>query len=368
MNFKYNCPVCNRGQNFEGLCLKCKEAKHLEEALKFTPEQIQERQQYLIEHLDDLEDLEDTAAEYFWDCLSLHGVISEDLQRAALNEEVFYPWEIYYHAPEDVRDGLIECLKSTEDSMEASHLLECLAMQGDDVALETLYELKKNPPKWREKLYVDPDVYAESGGWTFDESGKRLAINYDKCYGVEKKGTGDKAVVIGKTREDRCPHCGSLLVDLISIDGTDKRLDFLGVPGKITATCCPSCICFAEGFSRFNLDGSSEACFPYKGQSDDEETYVSDDDCKVLENNGLELNEKDSPLFYKANDWNAVSIGGFAHWIQDCLISKCPDCGKPMRYLAQLSWETIANGMCEGTVYVEMCPDCKVTAMHHQQT
>ena len=66
MNFKYNCPVCNRGQNFEGLCLKCKEAKHLEEALKFTPEQIQERQQYLIEHLDDLEDLEDTAAEYFW--------------------------------------------------------------------------------------------------------------------------------------------------------------------------------------------------------------------------------------------------------------------------------------------------------------
>ena len=368
MVFKYNCPRCNKGLNFEGLCLKCKEELRLEEARKLTPEQIQERQQYLIEHLDDLENLEEKAADYFWDCLALHGVVSEELQRAAAKAEVFYPWEIYYHAPADVRDDLIKCLKSTENSMEASHLLECLAMQGDDVTLETFIELKKNPPMWRQKLYVDPDVYAQNGGWTFDESGKRLAVNYDKCYCFEKKDTGDKAVVIGKTREDRCPHCGGLLVDLISIDGTDKRLDFLGVPGKITATCCPGCVCFAEAYSRFDLDGSSEACFPYKGMSDNEECFVSDDDCKILANNGLELNEKESHLFAEANDWDAVSIGGFAHWIQDCQISKCPDCGKPMRYLAQLSWETIMAGMCEGTVYVEMCPDCKVVSMYHQQT
>ena len=70
MNFKFNCPVCNRGQHFEGLCLKCKEAKRLEEARNLTPEQIQERQQYLIEHLEDLEDQEDMAMNYFWDCLS----------------------------------------------------------------------------------------------------------------------------------------------------------------------------------------------------------------------------------------------------------------------------------------------------------
>ena len=46
----------------------------------------------------------------------------------------------------------------------------------------------------------------------------------------------------------------------------------------------------------------------------------------------------------------------------------CPDCGKPMRYLAQLSWDSIMNDSCEGTLYVEICPECKVVSMQHQQT
>ncbi len=369
MGLDYNCTICNRAIGYAGVCWKCKAEKERKEALSLTETQIQERQTYLIEHLQELGRRDDPADKYFWDCLSYHGVISKDLQRAAVKEKLFYPAEIYYQVPEDVRDELIKCLMSTDNSMDASHLLCCLAMQGDNKALDALYELKKHPKKWRNELYVDSDVYAQEGGWTFDELGRRQLINYHKCYSIEKKSTGDKAVVIGKLREDKCPHCGGKLVDILSVDGTDKRLTFLGVDGKITATCCPSCVMYVTPtYSRFELDGSGEACFPYADLNENEENYMLDENYKQLENNGLELSEKERPLFYGADDWEAVTLGGFAHWIQDCTITKCPDCGKPMRYLAQLSWESIMNDSSEGTLYVEVCPDCKVVSMHHQQT
>ena len=47
----------------------------------------------------------------------------------ALAAEVFWPCEIYYHAPADVRDGLIHALLSAEYSSAASNLdeLPCYA-------------------------------------------------------------------------------------------------------------------------------------------------------------------------------------------------------------------------------------------------
>lgn len=369
MALDHNCPICNREIGYEGLCWKCKAEKERNEALRLTEAQIQERQVYLIEHLQELSKRKDPADKYFWDCLAYHGVISGELQRAAVKEKIFYPVEIYYQAPEDVRDVLIQCLMETESSREASHLLGCLAMQGDDKALEALYELKKHPKEWRKGLYVDSDVYAQGGGWTFDEEGKRQLINYQKCYSMEKKNTGDKAVMIGKTREDKCPHCNGKLVDMLTLDGTDNRLEFLGLKGKITATCCPSCVMYTEAaFSKFDLTGTSEAIFPYDGALENMENDMREEDYEALAANGLELGTTEVPLFYGGDDWEAVTIGGFAHWIQDCNITRCPDCGKPMRYLAQLSWETVMDDAIDGTLYVEICSQCQVVSMHHQQT
>lgn len=379
MALKYNCTICNRAIGYEGLCWKCKAEKERNEALNLTEEQIRERQKYLVEHLQELGKRDNPADKYFWDCLSYHDIISEELQRAAVKEKIFYPAEIYYHAPEDVRDELISYLMATDDSGEASCLLCCLAMQGDDKSLDVLYELKKYPRLWRNDLYVDSDVYAQQGGWTFDSEGTRQLINYSKCYSLEKKNTGDKAVVVGKIRSDKCQHCGGKLVDILSLDGKDKRLDFLGIKGKIIATCCPDCVAYTDtAFSRFSLEGVSEAIFPYEGAEElislfkekgvgDGNTF-REEDYDDLASNGLELSREERPVFYGADDWEATTIGGFAHWIQDCIITKCPDCGKPMRYLGQLAWESIMENGGEGTVYIEICPDCKIVSMQHQQT
>ena len=68
----------------------------------------------------------------FWQLLGYQDAIIPEIQRAALAAEVFWPCEIYYHAPADVRDGLIHVLLSTEDSSEASNLMCCLTFQKDE--------------------------------------------------------------------------------------------------------------------------------------------------------------------------------------------------------------------------------------------
>ena len=49
------------------------------------------------------------------------------------------------------------------------------------------------------------------------------------------------------------------------------------------------------------------------------------------------------------------------------LLPSCPHCGKPMKYLAQIQWDTVFD-CAEGTLYVEFCPDCHIVSMQHQQT
>ena len=49
------------------------------------------------------------------------------------------------------------------------------------------------------------------------------------------------------------------------------------------------------------------------------------------------------------------------------LLPTCPHCGKPMKYLAQIQWDTVFD-CAEGALYVEFCPDCQIVSMQHQQT
>ena len=72
-------------------------------------------------------------------------------------------------------------------------------------------------------------------------------------------------------------------------------------------------------------------------------------------------------LFYGAACQDVNTIGGFGNWVQDAEYATCPHCGKPMKYLAQIQWDTVFD-CAEGTLYVEFCPDCHIVSMQHQQT
>ena len=64
---------------------------------------------------------------------------------------------------------------------------------------------------------------------------------------------------------------------------------------------------------------------------------------------------------------DVLKIVGFANWVQDAEYTTCPHCGKPMKYLAQIQWDTVFD-CAEGTLYVEFCPDCHIVSLQHQQT
>ena len=250
---------------------------------------------------------------------------------------MFWPCEIYYHAPADVRDGLIHALLSTEDSSEASNLMCCLAMQGDDKTMETLLELERNPRPWRKGLHVDPSSYAQIGGWTFSKAGQKIQLNYDTCYPMVKGTTGEKSPVrIGRAREDTCPHCGGRMVDILVLDGRDERLRFLGLDGILTATCCPNCVGFLKGpaFNRFTLDGGVEV-FPPNSLTGRRRWIAMSVPRTTRLSPKIPLcwAKRLAPLFYGAACQDVNTIGGFANWVQDAEYTTCP----PLRETYEIS-------------------------------
>ena len=108
-----------------------------------------------------------------------------------MREKFFIPPSLYYEAGEEMTDRLIEKLTAADSGNEGSRLMSCLAMAGGKKAQDALYELKRNPRPWRKSLYVDSDIYAEEGGWTFDSKNDYIKLNYDKCYSFRLR-TGKK--------------------------------------------------------------------------------------------------------------------------------------------------------------------------------
>ena len=99
-----------------------------------------------------------------------------------------------------------------------------------------------------------------------------------------------------------------------------------------------------------------------------DENYFEHSDCiDQMAENKYVVSEKERPLFYGAFNDDVNAIGGFASWVQDWEYRDCPECGKKMKYLAQIHWDTIID-CAEGTLFIEICPECKIITMFHQQT
>ena len=110
MGLNYTCPGCGTPLGYEGLCWNCKCEQDRATALAWTPEQIAEKQRNLIQNIRWLGDMKAPEFTDFWQLLGYRDAITPEIQRSALAAEVFWPCEIYYHAPADVRDGLIHAL------------------------------------------------------------------------------------------------------------------------------------------------------------------------------------------------------------------------------------------------------------------
>lgn len=367
MSWQFKCHECGTPLGFDGLCWKCRARHHREEVENWTVTEIDEKVQQIIKRLKDSSDdkfYSSDECEYFYDLMT-KGIYRKEFSETALEKEIYYPSALYYKADNSVRDKLIDRIMSTDDSGEGSELLGCLAMIGDKKSQDALYELKIHPKPWRKKLYVDSDIYAEEGGWTFDCNNNHIKLNYDKCFSFDAGEKKDEnGTFIGRKRGERCQYCGCELIDILVIDGRDDRFSFLGLNGIITASCCPNCVGMKDDIScKFTLDGTSEI-LPFEGT---DENYLDEGLINEMVNNKFIVSMQERPLFYGTFGNDISTIGGFANWVQDWEYKECPECGKKMKYLAQIHWDTIMDGM-EGTLFIEICPECKVITMFHQQT
>ena len=363
------CRQCGREIYFDGICVSCQAENERSRILALTSEEIAVKVQQICSEIEKKGKL-DEEYDLFKKLLNYRDIDTSKMAETAFGQKVFYPCELYRDAPNDVIRAMIEMVM--QDNIErsvAGNLLLCLAVHGGHEVFQAFLKLEKQPRKWRKNLYVNPSFYAVYGGWSYDENGRFIKTIFDKCYPMVKGTLEEKKhspVKIGVKTEEKCPKCGCRIVNLMEIDGRDSRLDFLEINGVIKAKCCPNCFEYSDGdFCRYTIDGESEVF--YGEDCSVTEDYLKDAGIEELSSNSYILEDSPVPLRYAADWEGGSSIGGFAFWIQDCEIKLCPDCGRPMKYLAQVQWDTVIDGM-EGNAYIEICRDCKIIAILHQQT
>ncbi len=369
---KYTCKQCGReliykGTMKDGFCLSCYD-EHLEKkCTSMSKEEVEEAIEQIADEIRILNEL-DEQEQLFKKLLRFRDINTSYLARIAFENKVFDPMELYKDCDDEIIDKMIEILKDDEtESFEASDILCCLSVRGGEKVFKAFVELEKNLPKWRKELYVDPSIYANMGGWTFDKDGNFIKTMFDKCYPLVKGTLEEKEaspVKIGLVTDEVCEHCGSPIVELLKIDARDPKLDFLETDGIITAKCCHLCMAFTDAtFNRFTLDGNSEII---KSKGSDFE-FDAEQDIEDFGANTYVLADKPVALQYP-NDWEGgCAIGGHGMWVNDCEIIDCPDCGKPMKYLAQIQWDQVLDNM-EGFASIEVCSDCKIISIQHQQS
>lgn len=366
---KYKCAECGTPLGYDGLCWICQSRHHIKDIENWTENDVLEKINIIIDKInsyqidDDIDFYSSDECSLFFDLLS-KGVDISPVTKAAVDKGIYWPSELYYKADDKVTDILIKKLLETSSSREGAELLTCLAMSNNQKVQHIFYQLQNEPKHWQKFLYVGPDVYAECGGWTFDKNNEYIKLNYDKCYAFEKSERKEESgAFIGRKKEGKCRICGCDILDMLVIDGRDERFAFLGIDGIITASCCSNCVTMSDGIScKFSLDGKSEI-LEYDGA---DKNYATDEDIEKIINNSLSLTKIDKPLFYGAFNEAVHSIGGFGNWVQDWEYKECPECGKKMKYLAQIHLDALE--MWEGTLYIEICPDCKIITIFHQQT
>ena len=362
------CRQCGREIYFDGICVSCKAENERNRILALSQQEIDEAIGQICDDIKRSDGLKETDG-LFRLLVNNRDIDTTGIAETAFANEVYYPCEIYKDAPDHVVEAMLEMIAEDDTDPDiAEKLLLCLAVHGGGRVFNTFLELEKHPRKWRKKLYVNPSFYAVYGGWSYDSSGQYRKTNFDRCYPMVKGTPEEKKrspVKIGVKTGERCTHCGCRIVNLMEIDGRDPRLDFLEINGVIKARCCPNCFEYSDGdFCRYDIGGKSELISP--GNYCDED-YLEDKGIEELAGNPYVLGNHPVPLRYAA-DWEGGSaIGGFAFWIQDCEIKSCPDCGRPMQYLAQIQWDTVLKDM-EGNAYIEICRECGIMAVLHQQT
>ncbi|MDR2771230.1 MAG: DUF4240 domain-containing protein [Clostridiales Family XIII bacterium] len=363
-HLQYRCVSCGREQGFEGTCYFCRVKAQRERYQEIPDDELPACVSAIAGDIKSIGTFKETYYS-FLGLLSCRDINTAKIAQAAFANGVFYPPQIYRDAPADVRDGLIRLLDAP-DCEEANILLQCLAEIGDDAAAEAFRRFDAAPPPWREKLRVNASEYLQCADRAPDENGKIVPLYFEPCYEfVENRAPGQSAAWIGGRLQEFCAHCGCELVDLLVIDCDSEQLAYLGLSGMgtISVPICPNCA--GKCIIRCVPGGRGK---PEIVESFFDENYFDADALARLTSGRLSLSAEPMPPYFNFCPQEVATVGGRGNWVQDPQFADCPDCGRRMKLFAQLAWDRLLDDFAEGTLYVEICPECRIMAVIHQQT
>ncbi|SIQ83081.1 hypothetical protein SAMN05421578_104253 [Paenibacillus macquariensis] len=364
MKMSNQCEKCGESIGFKGICYRCRIKNQREAYQAMNSEEVEKMIESIISNIETIGEW-DQVYQDFNGLLGYHDINTARIAQAAFDKGIFFPAKLYRDASPEVRDQLLARLFDPACEV-AGHLLLCLALQDDEVIKEAFLRLEKNPLPWRNKLYVNPSVYAHHGGWHFDEQGNCNSLYFNRCYTMLPGDGVDQAAKAGQLLEQHCSHCGCQLIDVLRLDGLDERFSFLAVDGVLAIPICPNCIIYTEEtFVRYGENGRS-VIIPYES-SFETKNYCSEADLLEMSRNQLTLSDEPVPKYYASGGDEVITIGGWPDWVQDAQFATCPDCSQTMKFLAALPWNVLLDGS-EGTLYIEICTDCRTLCLFHQQT
>lgn len=297
-----------------------------------------------------------------------------DLASTWVDFGLFSPAVLFRGANAGVRDRVIQFLGSwrgsRNESLPVNGALSALAWIGDSTVHDTFAKWERDPPEWRQHLYVGPGRYAHTGGWELGRSGRRDLVHQSclRVTALDEGDAGDVAVNAFTAIDQKCPWCRRALVAMLSIDTNDPRFTFLARGGsRLSVLTCDACTCFAEHiFGKSGDDGSAQwhpANVLLQNLPGDGAGWgTSPWQHRPL----LIARRRPMQAVESGVGGSASAIGGDPCWVQDSAYPSCPDCGETMMFIAQLDNDDFKYH--EGSYYAFLCAKCRVTATCYQQT
>ncbi len=333
---------------------------------ELSPEQLDEYSKYINELIKSgAEDAEDLAGEL----AAFTNAELTEIQLSLIEKEEFYPDIIFRNATPEVREAIIQLLKSSDpSSLSLNSMLPALAWIGGKEIVQLFREWRENPPSWSSEFYIEPHNFSKSAGWVHtEESSRKLFL--EPCYGLKRTDTdSEDSITLFEDQPDDCPWCNQKLVTLMNLP-LEKLNPITWELGfkKVEITTCQICTCYETVYCNLNSEGSSEW-----SQHNQRPDYLPDDadDWERYPKTQMKLNP--SPrLPYTASNWlvelTKTQIGGLPGWIQDEAFPCCPKCSETMVFIGQISNEDIED-YAEGIFYIFLCSNCKIGATNYQQT
>lgn len=265
-----------------------------------------------------------------------------------------------------MRDRIIDLLNAVRVS--PNNALAALAWIGDSKVVELFGQWKRIPPPWCESLYISPERYAESAGWELSPELSRRDLYSQTCYPLKPEageGSGDE-VMLQSVRDDKCPWCSGPLRNALVINRIPELAPlFATTGGAIEFIDCGSCSGFAGAiYGELDANGARWSSHNVRPKYLPEERG----DWENMPNEKLALGS------IPRSPWHAASwylpttfsqLGGHPTWIQDANYPPCPQCGRLMRFVGQVSHEDLHEHG-EGIDYAFLCVGCGITATTYQ--